>query len=243
MDDVKKRVLLDLFVSPWTIVPVVGGLSAWLLSWGIDGNTALNMIGLGGVLAGMGIQASRLIFGIEDLTEKAHGYLTQQQRAEREVSLDQLARRLEQDEDPRSEECLRRLRRLHASLEEEPPTNHTAAKFREKVDRLFNASVNQLERSVELWEKAKRLPGRTGRPLLAERTGAIDEVVITVNHLSRTVEEYNAFQLRNSDDQLAKLRDELDQTIEAARRADEYIDAIDKPTMYDPAEYEAETPP
>lgn len=238
MDDVKKKVLLDLFVSPWTVVPIVGGLSAFLLSWGLDGNTALNLIGLGGVLAGMGIQASRLIFGIEELTEKAHGYLTAQERLERDQRLDQLAVRLGQDEDPRSEECLRRLRKLYASLEEFPPTGSTAELFREKVDKLFHAAVRQLEKSLELWEKARRLPGKTGRPLLAERTSAIDEVVLTVNHLARTVEQFHAFQLKDSDHELAKLREELDRTIEVARRADEYIDAIDTPTMYDESEYE-----
>ncbi len=238
MDEVKKKVLLDLFVSPWTLVPLVGGVSAWLLSWGVDGNTALNIIGLAGVLTGVGIQASRLIFGIENLTEKAHGYLTEKQKIEREQWLDQLTIELEQDDDPRSEECLRRLRILYDALKLEPPVGHTAIAFREKVDKLFNAAVRQLERSLALWKKANRLPGRTGRPLLAERTKAIDEVVLTVNHLARTVEQYNAFQLEESDDELAKLREELDRTIEVARRADEVIDALDKPTRYNEAEYE-----
>ncbi len=238
MDDVKKKVLLDLFVSPWTIVPIVGGLSAWMLSWGMGGNTALDLIGLGGVLAGLGVQASRLIFGVEELTEKAYSYVTEKEKRDRDAWLDQLAERLRQDDDLRSEECLRRLRKLYASLDEYPPSGHTAISFREKVDKLFRAAVRQLERSLELWDRAKRLPGNTGRPLLAERTNAIDEVVITVNHLARTVEQYHAFQLKDSDDELAKLREELDQTIEAARRADEYIDAIDSPSMYDAAEYE-----
>lgn len=238
MDDVKKKVLLDLFVSPWVIVPMVGGLSAWMLSWGMDGSTTLNMIGLAGVLAGIGIQASRLIFGIEDLTKKAHTYVTEQEKLEQEQKLDQLMVRLKKDEDPRSEECLKRLRTLHASLALEPPQGHTATMFREKVDKLFLAAVRQLERSLELWEKSRRLPGNTSRLLLTERKKAIDEVVLTVNHLSRTVEQYHAFQLKDSDDELAKLREELDRTIEVARRTEEVIDALDSPRQYDDAEYE-----
>ena len=238
MDDVKKKVLLDLFVSPWTVIPIVGGLSAWLLSWGVDGSTTLNLLGLTGVLTGLGIQASRLIFGVEQLTEKAHGYLSAKERRDRDQRLDQLAADLQNDDDPRTEECLRRLRVLYASLEQEPASGHTAMTFRQKVDKLFQAAVGQLERSWELWTKAQRLPGRTGRPLLDERKKAIDEVVLTVNHLARTVEQYHAFQLEDTDDELAKLRQELDQTIEAARRADECIDAIDKQKMYDEAEFD-----
>ncbi|PQO41888.1 hypothetical protein [Blastopirellula marina] len=238
MDDVKKKVLLDLFASPWVIVPLVGGLSAWLLSWGMDGNTTLNMVGLAGVLAGMGIQASRLIFGIEDLTKKAHSYVTEQEKLAQEQKLDQLMARLKQDEDPRSEECLKRLRTLYTALALEAPHGHTATMFREKVDQLFQAAVRQLERSLELWEKARRLPGNTSRLLLTERKKAIDEVVLTVNHLSRTVEQYHAFQLKDSDHELAKLREELDRTIEVARRTEEVIDALDAPQRYDDAEYE-----
>ncbi|WDI43781.1 hypothetical protein [Bremerella sp. P1] len=237
MDSVKKKVLLDLFVSPWTIVPIVGGMSAWLLSWGIDGNTALNLIGLVGVMTGLGIQATRLIFGIEELTAKAHAYLTEQEKAEQDKKLTDLARRLEQDDDPRSEECLLRLRRLYDSLQSEAPKGHTAIIFRAKVEQLFQAAVKQLERSLELWEKAQQLPGSASRPLLKERRKAIDEVVLTVNHVTRTVEQYHAFQMQESDHELAKLREELDQTIEAARRADEAINAIGKP-QYNEVDYE-----
>lgn len=237
MDSVKKKVLLDLFVSPWTVIPIVGGLSAWLLSWGVDGSTTLNLIGLAGVTAGLGIQATRLIFGIEELTEKAHAYLTEQEKAEQDQRLSELARQLEQDDDPRSEECLRRLRRLYDSLQSEPPKGRTAIVFRSKVEELFQAAVKQLERSLELWKKSQALPGNASRPLLAERRKAIDEVVLTVNHVTRTVEQYHAFQMQESDDELAKLREELDQTIEAARRADEAINSIGKP-KYNEADYE-----
>ncbi|GAA4428411.1 hypothetical protein [Bremerella cremea] len=239
MDSVKKKVLLDLFVSPWTVIPIVGGLSAWLLSWGIDGNTTLNVIGLAGVLAGMGIQASRLIFGIEDLTARAHNYVTEQERLERNQHLDQLARRLEQDQDPRSEQCLNRLRALYTSLELDAPVGHAAISIREKVDKLFNAAVRQLERSLELWDKANRLPGKIGRPLLEERRKAVDEVVLTVEHLARTVQQYHSFQLRDSDDELAKLRQELDRTIEVARRAEEVIESLDSSKQYNESEYES----
>lgn len=238
MDEVQKKVLLDLFVSPWTVGPIVGGMSAWLLSWGMNGDPRLNIIGLAGVLAGLGIQASRLVFGLEKITEQAHGYLTEKERAEREAQLNELAEKLSHDDDPRTQECLNRLRILYKSFEEESATGHAAITIREKVDKLFHAAVKQLVRSYELWEKAKRLPGQTGRPLLEKRRDAVNEVVLTVNHLARTVEQYHAFQLKDSDDELAKLREELDTTIEVARRADDRIESMDMPSIYDQAEYQ-----
>lgn len=239
MDEVKKKVLLDLFVSPWTLVPTVTGLSAWMLSWGVGGNTTLNLIGLAGVMIGAGIQATRLIFGVEKLTEQAYGYQEAKKRAEREASLDDLARRLAQDEDNRTQECLRRLRALYGLFEQDPPRGAATIAIRDNVQRLFAASVRHLEYSYELWEKARRLPPGTRRPLLEQRGAAIDEVVLTVNHLTRTVERYNALQADNDgDDELARLREELDATIEVARRADEQMETLGKSPAYDEKEFE-----
>lgn len=239
MDEVKKKVLLDLFVSPWTLIPMVCGLSAWMISFGAGGDPTLNLIGLAGVLVGAGIQASRLIFGVERLTEQAYGYVTEKERAERNEQLDALAAELSQDDDWRTEESLKRLRALYSLFEQEPANSHAAITIREKVERLFHAAVRQLQRSYELWKKARRLPAGTQGPLMEQRKSAIDEVVETVNHLTRTVEQYQAFQLEESDDELSKLREELDATIEVARRAEDRIGSLDDRTpLYDESEFE-----
>ncbi|MEN1680528.1 MAG: hypothetical protein AAGJ46_13130 [Planctomycetota bacterium] len=237
MDDVKKKVLLDLFVSPWTVVPVVGGLSAWLISWGVDGSTLLNVAGLAGVLTGLGIQASRLVFGVEKLTERAQGYVLEKEREEQEQMLNELATRLRHDDEPRTEECLRRLRKLRAFFESEPPAGHATAAIKAKVDKLFEAAVRQLQKSIEMWEKSRKLPSGTRASLLEKRKEAVDEVVRTVNHLTRTVEQYHTFQVEDTDSELAKLRDELDATINVARRADQVIDEIGASKDYDESEF------
>jgi hypothetical protein len=240
MDEVKKKVLLDLFVSPWTLAPIVGGLSAWMLSWGAGGNMTLNLIGLAGLLIGAGVQASRLIFGVEKLTEQAHSYQEAKKRADRQAHLDALAVKLTQDSDERDEECLRRLRALHELFENDPPRSSATIAIRDNVQRLFEASVRHLEYSHELWEKARKLPPGTRAPLLEQRSAAVDEVVLTVNHLTRTVERYNALQAKrdNNDNDLATLREELDATIEVARRADEQMESLGKPREYDEKEFE-----
>ena len=177
---------------------------------------------------------------VEKLTERAHGYLTQKERAERDARLDTLAARLKRDDDWRTEESLRRLRALYELFEREPADGHSAVTIREKVERLFHAAVEQLERSIELWEKARRLPAGTQRPIVAKRKEAINEVVLTVNHLTKTVEQYHAFQADESNDnELSKLRAELDATIEVARRADDRIGEIrDTTPLYDESEFE-----
>ncbi|MEN0110773.1 MAG: hypothetical protein AAF805_08620, partial [Planctomycetota bacterium] len=238
MDEVKKKVLLDLFVSPWTLPPIVGGLTAWMLSWAVGGDPTMNLVGLAGVLVGVGVQASRIVWGIEGLTEKAHDYVEGKQKAARAAELDRLEEKLSQDEDPRSEESLRRLRALRRLFHEDPPKTAGAIAIRDQVQRLFEASVRQLERSYDLWEKARRLPAGTGRPLLDQRRRAVDEVVRTVNHLAKTVERYHEMQQGADEaDDLARLREELDATIEVARRADERIEELGVATRHDEEEF------
>ena len=61
MDDVKKKVLLDLFVSPWTVLPLAGGLSVWMLSWAAEGSAFLNVAGLAGVIAILAMRRLRRV--------------------------------------------------------------------------------------------------------------------------------------------------------------------------------------
>ena len=52
--DVRKKVLLDLFASPGTLLPVVGGFSSLILSWAAGGVSLLNFLGIAGILGGLG---------------------------------------------------------------------------------------------------------------------------------------------------------------------------------------------
>lgn len=241
MDAVKRKVLLDLFASPATVVPMVGGLSAWLLSWGMDGNLWLNLAGLAGVLGGVGLTATRLIFGLEEITQNAYEYIAEEERRARDAALDALAAKLHGDQDPRTQTYLRDLRELYARLQrsahrEEVPV--AARSVLEKVDRLFWAAVKHLEHSYDLWETAARSAGTARRSILQEREQVLDEVRKTTEHLGRTVQQFQAFRRNESESELAKLREELDETMQVARRAEERVAALGRELNYDHSEFE-----
>ncbi|MCA9259274.1 MAG: hypothetical protein KDA61_08750 [Planctomycetales bacterium] len=239
MDDVKKKVLLDIFASPWTLVPIAGGLSAWLVSWGMDGNMMLNLAGLAGVLGGMGAQAARLIFGLERFTEDAYRLANEKEQAKQEESLDQLEAKLRRDGDPRTQECLKELRRLYRHYQDDVQSQRITSATHvilEKLDNLFRASVQQLAYSLELYREAKQTAGETRAALLRKREAVIDDVVATVRHVRATTAQFRTFQLDRNESELSKLRRELDATIEVARKAeqriaewsDEAVDPIDE---------------
>jgi hypothetical protein len=241
VEEVKKKVLLDLFASPWTLLPLATGLSAFMLSWAGDGNVALNLVGLTGVLSSAGALATRLIYGLDSITENAYRYLHEKQQQQQQSALDALERRLASDPDPRTAESLRQLRRLYAGfvgdVESGKITGQTH-RLLERVEEVFRASVEQLQLSHDLWDAAERLTGEARGAVLREREEAVQEVVRTIEHLGRTIEQFHTFQIKRSTSELERLRADLDETIRVARRTDERMAAMDRPRAYESSELE-----
>jgi hypothetical protein len=241
MDKVKNKVLLDLFVSPWTVLPVAGGLSAWMLSWAVDGSGLLNLAGLAGVLGGIGMLATRLIFGLEEITHDAYAYLREQERQEQEASLDALDRRLTSDNDDRTQQCLRDLRELYRLFQkqvQEGKISGSTNRILDQVERLFRGCVRQLEQSYELWRTAEKLSGPARKTLLQKRDEVIEEVLVTIGHLGKTIEQLHSFRSRQGESELAKLREEMDETLRVARRTEMRMANLEKEAAYDQAEFE-----
>ncbi|MDA1051982.1 MAG: hypothetical protein O3C40_16065 [Planctomycetota bacterium] len=241
MDKVKKKVLLDLFGSPGTVLPIVAGMSAWMLSWAVDGSMLLNLGGLVGVLGGVGFLATRLIFGLEKITENAFQYLNDQRREAQEQALDLLEVRLRGDEDPRTQTYLRDLRTLYTDFQDDLRSGRVAGAARtvlEQVEKLFQAAVKHLEHSYHLWVTAGRMSDDARQALLEERERVVQEVQETVEHLSKTIEQFHSFRVKASEAELAKLREELDETMQVARRAEARLESLGTEITHDPREFE-----
>ena len=241
MDKVKKKVLLDLFGSPGTVLPIVAGMSAWMLSWAVDGSMLLNLGGLVGVLGGVGFLATRLIFGLEKITENAFQYLNDQRREAQEQALDLLEVRLRGDEDPRTQTYLRDLRTLYTDFQDDLRSGRVAGAARtvlEQVEKLYQAAVKHLEHSYHLWVTAGRMSDDARQALLEERERVVQEVQETVEHLSKTIEQFHSFRVKASEAELAKLREELDETMQVARRAEARLESLGTEITHDPREFE-----
>jgi cob(I)alamin adenosyltransferase len=60
----------------------------------------------------------------------------------------------------------------------------------------------------------------------------------TVEHLSRTIEQFHSFRVKENESELAKLREELEETMQVARRAEERVAALDDERAYNEQDYE-----
>ncbi len=241
MDEVKRKVYLDLFASPLTLIPLAGGLTWLMAAWATGGNPTLTLAGIVGVLGSLGITISRLILGLEGITERAVKYRLEKQQKERESALDRLFHKLQQDRDPRTETCLQELRLLVGSLQtaaEKGNITTSAYEILDGVGNIFNQCVKQLEHSHALWETARRMHGPAGDSLLGQRDDVVREVCQTVEEVSKKVDRYLLTETQRNRSDLAKLRRELDESIEAARRAEQRTAELERTARADAVRFE-----
>ena len=87
----RKKVVLSLLTSPWTLFPVVVGLTTVAISWAAGLATGWpGLLGIGSVLFGLGTLASRWVLKGDDITRKAFEQLQGEQDLEHTKSLDRL---------------------------------------------------------------------------------------------------------------------------------------------------------
>lgn len=224
MSRVRHKVLLDLFAAPSTLLPLVGGMTALIASWAIGGDPWLTFGGITSVLGGAGFFATRLVFGIESLTEKAHAYVLQEERQQRESALADLDRRLTQDNDPRPETALRQLRQLYNQFQaniQQHGIRAASLDVLEKVEEMFRVCVDQLEQTIQLMTAAQSVQGAARQRILHQREEIIHEVLLTVDHVASAVQRYEGLQVKKHSQELARLREELDRSLQAARAAEQ----------------------
>jgi hypothetical protein len=213
-----------------------------MYSWAVGGDPVANAVGIMGVLGGAGYFASRLVLGLEGMTKRAYETITNHQRTKRNQALDELQRQLESDQDHRTETCLSQLRDLYETFQKSCHEGHVVSTHHQllsQAEQIFNASVQQLERSLELYQISQKLTGQPRADILAERERVIEEVIETRAHLCATIEQFQAFATRRGQSELSELRQELDETLRVAQRTEERMAEIGQRTRtYDESEFE-----
>lgn len=233
VDPVKRKVISELFFAPSVVLPIVGGISAGLLSWATNGSSYLTGAAVVGILGGVGWMLTRMIFKVEDITEQAMQAQLDKQIQEEDDRLDELARSLRTDRDHRTQDYLTLLRSLRSDFEQ--TAHNTGAKFRsaqirEKVGLVFAAAVEQLQSSYRMWELSEKLAGNSRDKVLSDRESVILEIEKTVGRLRETVSQYKQLTLSENKADLASMHVELDATMEIAKRTELRMRELENPS-------------
>ncbi len=233
MDPVKSKVISELFFAPSVVLPIVGGISAELLSWAMAGNATLMLAGAAGILGGLGWMMTRIIFKVEAITEEAMRIEQEQVIKAENAKLDQLMQQLISDKDERTQDYLILLRSLRDDFQvqtSQPGVQMRSAKVREQVGAIFNAAVEQLGNSYKLWELSENLGGEARQKVLANREQVLQEVSATVDRLQVAVTQIKEMIQQDKKVDLASMREELEATMRIARRTEEKMREIENST-------------
>lgn len=224
VDPVKRKVISELFFAPSVVLPIVGGVSAGLMSWAGGGVEALSLAALGGVLGGIGWMVTRIIFQIETITESALQLQLQQRIKAESVQLDELMGQLRADGDPRTQNYLSLLRSLRDefwTFSNRPNLQQRSATLRERVGDVFDAAVGQLRETLRLARLAASLDGEARTLLVARRESAMLEIQNTIDQLRTVVSEYQDIAPDQPLTDLKSMREELEASIRVAKRTED----------------------
>jgi hypothetical protein len=223
VEELRKRILREIFVAPSVVLPIVGGASAWLLSWaGGGGSDMLNLVGLAGVLGGIGWFATRFIFQLDDISQKAMQDLAQEALQKEENHLNELQKRLATDKDPRTEQYLILLRENRADLEklaQTPGIQIRSLEILKQARQLFWAATEQLDQSLKMYQLAEKLSGAQKQGVLAQREHCLSEARESAEHLRDAISAFRQFADKNLQRDMDSLQLELAESIQAAKRS------------------------
>jgi methyl-accepting chemotaxis protein len=242
----KRRVLLDLLAHPLTFGPALAGLSALLVAWGGDmGAGMLTFLGLSGVLASVGSFTTHWLLRSDELTRRAYESLEKEAAAEKEARLDALQRRLSADKDARDEKLLGELRQIYCRFREDTTWvtrlgQRSAVEITSKVEKLFQGCIQSLERSLDLAQAAGKMATKEGRrTALDAREKLLEEVAASIQQMAHTIDGVHALGLdQKAGDDLARIRQELDESLNVARRVEERMQSIEQELGHSDAERE-----
>ncbi len=233
MDPVKRKVISELFFAPSVVLPIVGGISAGMLSWAMAGDATLTLAGVAGILGGLGWMMTRIIFKVESITEGAMRIEQEQMIKAENAKLDQLMQQLISDKDERTQDYLILLRSLRDDFQvhtSQPGVQMRSARVREQIGAIFYAAVEQLGNSYKLWELSQNLGGEARRKVLANREQVLEEVSATVDRLQVAITQIKELIRQDKKVDLASMREELEATMRIARRTEERMREIENTT-------------
>jgi uncharacterized membrane protein YheB (UPF0754 family) len=210
-----------------------GGIASAIASWAMGGNVYLTSIAIVGVVGSAAWMLTRVFLNVEDLTDQA---LAAQRQAVREAEnrqLDELAKTLRTDRDHRTKDSLSLLRSLRDEFEQlttRPGVELRSARFREQIGQVLNAAVEQLRESFRLFERSEAVVGEARQRIIDQREQIVGEIVGTVDRLQRMVQQFRTASQDDNALDLNFLQQELDASLEIARRTEVQMREIENPS-------------
>jgi len=229
MSELQKKILLDLVVTPFTVIPGLLGGSLLLLSVAMGGSVAF--LGFVCILLGFGSLCTNFVFNLTKISKKAAKEWHDQQQKKKDSDLDTLDRNLEDTRETSDENALRNLRALYSSFcgdfQNGRVSAHVPPAMLSQIDELFEQCIFHLRRSYEIYLQAQQVTGNLKKGLNKQRKELIAEVEKSVETLASVINEVRAMRMKSEKGQLSKLQRRLSSQLQVAKATEESVAALD----------------
>lgn len=228
MDSLKRKLLLNIFVTPATVIAGALGFTLVMLSWVIPATFLLGMVSL---LVAFGALATNLVFNMGKIQKKAAEDWYEAQVASRDNELDKLDEKLSSDRDRTDEILLRNLRAMYDEfcddVKEHKISEVVTREMLSQVDEIFQSCVASLEYSYELLGMSKRLQGNLQDELKRQRAGILGEVEKSTAMLATSIAEIRRMKAKAKQKELSSSQQRLAQSLEVAKKMDQLRVGLD----------------
>lgn len=220
----KKKILQEILLTPYTVMPLMGGVSLLLMAEILGGLAAFAGFVL--IVMAFGVAACNLLVNYQPIAEKAMRQVEKDKRIERNYQLDELDKKLLLDRDPRDQTALRNLRSLYDEfiddIEHGKITVRCNSSVLEMIEGIFKECVSQLEKQHLYWETSNKVVGETKERLLRQRDGILKDVEESIARLAESLTEIRTLNLKSSKTEVKGLQNKLHAQLEAAKALDSF---------------------
>jgi hypothetical protein len=238
VDDLRKKILLDLCVTPGTTIPAAIGVSMLLL--GMVMGSMVVFVGFLCCLAGFGALVTNFVFNLSKVSQSAAKQWQKQQQAKKDGELDRLDEQLQNTREVKDENALRNLRALYqgfcTDFESGKISSTVPPTMLSQIDEIFQSCIHQLSRSYEIYEQSRRVTGNLRKGLEGQRKQILTDVEKSVETLAQVITEVTAMRLETTRGELDRLQGRLTSQLAVAKATEEQVrtlDGVEDPDKYD----------
>ena len=228
----RRKVFTKWATTPWAVAPLAVGAGLLGVAAFVPAAALTAFAGVCGLLAGGGAYATKWILGADRMARQAAEELAGEERGRREADVLALLKRLMHDGDPRTQDLLRRLRDLHGRIADPSSRDRldAPANVVEKVRMVYDSCLSTLARTADLVDSARRLTTDSARrQVMASREAMVQEVAHAADDLDGVIGQVEALRVGGAGaGDLARMRDELNRSLDVARRVEERVGRIER---------------
>lgn len=228
-EQIYRNAILDLLTAPLTLVPTLGGSSLLMFCWAVKTYGVLAFSGVLGVLFGIGIFFSRLIFSWKNIIENAIHKIEFQKTFERENKLNTLQSNLMKTRSTVDDDCLQTLRSLYHNFTSEVKKGNQdiTPEIIQQFEAVYQECIDSLQSSFELWQFTRNLPKGAKKIHLDKRDILLEEVEKSVEFLTNMFSEIRTGHVNVKTNKLSSLREELQVQLDTAKATKERMAALE----------------